>query len=58
MEGNGNGTERRAGEQAALDSQEFGTYCLLLGLLPGPPLGRASGGRWPLRGAGAGGPQS
>lgn len=52
------GTERRAEYQVALDSQKFGTYCLLLGLLLGPPLGRASGGRWPLRGAGAGGPQS
>lgn len=52
------GTKRRARYQAALDSQKCGTYCLLLGLLLGPPLGRASGGRWPLRGAGAGGPQS
>lgn len=45
---------RRVRHQVALVSPKFGTYCLLLG----PPLGRASGGRWPLRGAGAGDPQS
>lgn len=39
-----------------VDSAECGTYCLCLG--PQLAVGRASGGRWPLRGAGAGGPQS
>lgn len=48
------GTRRRLRHRGAPDAPKFGTYCLLLG----PPLGRASGGRWPLRGAGAGGPQS